>query len=43
MLNPNRNPNMTKLEIENELKDFLGVSKVIWIARGLYGKHKIGS
>jgi len=28
---------MTKLEIENELKDFLGVSKVIWIPRGLYG------
>uniref|UniRef100_A0A804RK50 Agmatine deiminase n=1 Tax=Zea mays TaxID=4577 RepID=A0A804RK50_MAIZE len=36
LLNPNRNPNMTKLEIENELKDFLGVSKVIWIPRGLY-------
>jgi len=43
LLNPNRNPNMTKLEIENELKDFLGVSKVIWIPRGLYGKHQIGS
>lgn len=37
LLNPNRNPNMTKLEIENELKDFLGVSKVIWVPRGLYG------
>ncbi|PUZ47549.1 hypothetical protein GQ55_7G174500 [Panicum hallii var. hallii] len=37
LLNPNRNPNMTKLEIENELKDFLGVTKVIWIPRGLYG------
>jgi agmatine deiminase len=30
---------MTKLEIENELKDFLGVSKVIWVPRGLYGKY----
>lgn len=37
LLNPNRNPNMTKLEIENELKDFLGVAKVIWIPHGLYG------
>ncbi|CAL5026999.1 unnamed protein product [Urochloa decumbens] len=35
LLNPNRNPNMSKLEIENELKDFLGVTKVIWIPRGL--------
>ncbi|XP_062185725.1 agmatine deiminase [Phragmites australis] len=37
LLNPNRNPNMTKLEIENELKEFLGVTKVIWIPRGLHG------
>uniref|UniRef100_A0A0D9W5Z3 Agmatine deiminase n=1 Tax=Leersia perrieri TaxID=77586 RepID=A0A0D9W5Z3_9ORYZ len=37
LLNPNRNPNMSKLEIENELKDFLGVTKVIWIPHGLYG------
>jgi len=37
LLNTNRNPNMTKIEIENELKDFLGVTKVIWIPRGLYG------
>jgi hypothetical protein len=28
LLNPNRNPNTTKLEIENELKDFVGVTKV---------------
>jgi len=40
LLNPNRNPNMTKIEIENELKDFLGVTKVIWIPRGLYGKQE---
>jgi hypothetical protein len=31
---------MTKLDIENELKDFLGVTKVIWIPRGLYGKQE---
>ncbi|TVT98356.1 hypothetical protein EJB05_56360, partial [Eragrostis curvula] len=37
LLHPNRNLDMGKLEIENELKDFLGVTKVIWIPRGLYG------
>ncbi|KAK3141988.1 hypothetical protein QOZ80_4BG0340720 [Eleusine coracana subsp. coracana] len=37
LLSPNRNPNMTKLEIENELKDYLGVTKVIWIPCGLCG------
>ncbi|KAI0511651.1 hypothetical protein KFK09_012281 [Dendrobium nobile] len=37
LLNPNRNPKMTKEEIENELKMYLGVKKVIWLPRGLYG------
>jgi len=37
LLSPNRNPDMTKSEIENELKDYLGVTKVIWIPRGLCG------
>ena len=40
LLNPNRNPHMTKLEIENELKDFLGVTKIIWIPLGLHGKYE---
>lgn len=31
---------MTKLEIENELKDFLGVTKIIWIPLGLHGNNK---
>ncbi|KAM0881325.1 hypothetical protein ACQ4PT_033014 [Festuca glaucescens] len=37
VLNPNRNPDMTRQDIENELKDFLGVTKIIWIPNGLYG------
>ncbi|KAM0913506.1 hypothetical protein ACQ4PT_012108 [Festuca glaucescens] len=37
LLNPNRNPDMTRQDIENELKDFLGVTKIIWIPNGLYG------
>ncbi|KAM0943159.1 putative agmatine deiminase [Dioscorea sansibarensis] len=36
LLNPNRNPNMTKEEIENELMCYLGVEKIIWLPRGLY-------
>ncbi|KAJ0965458.1 hypothetical protein J5N97_026596 [Dioscorea zingiberensis] len=37
LLNPNRNPDMTKEQIENELMMYLGVAKVIWLPRGLYG------
>lgn len=37
LLNPNRNPDMSKEDIENELKIYLGVKKVIWLPRGLYG------
>lgn len=37
LLNPNRNPNLNKEEIEEQLKFYLGVQKVIWLPRGLYG------
>ncbi|XP_038987238.1 agmatine deiminase-like isoform X1 [Phoenix dactylifera] len=37
LLNPNRNPDMSREEIEDELKMYLGVRKVIWLPRGLYG------
>ena len=37
LLNRNRNPTMTKEQIEEELKKCLGVRKVIWLAQGLYG------
>lgn len=37
LLNPNRNPDMSKEDIENELKMYLGIKKVIWLPRGLYG------
>jgi agmatine deiminase len=35
LLHPTRNPHLTKDEIERELKDFLGVEKVIWLVSGL--------
>ncbi|XP_048530000.1 agmatine deiminase-like isoform X4 [Triticum urartu] len=37
----NRNPHMSKDEIENQLKTHLGVSKVIWLPKGLYGDEVI--
>ncbi|XP_015883094.1 agmatine deiminase [Ziziphus jujuba] len=37
LLSKNRNPHLTKEQIEDELKAYLGVSKVIWLPRGLYG------
>jgi agmatine deiminase len=35
LLHPSRNPGLTKEQIEQELKDFLGVEKVIWLVSGL--------
>ena len=37
LLNKNRNPHMSKNQIEDQLKTYLGVSKIIWLPRGLYG------
>lgn len=36
LLNPNRNPDMTKDEITRTLCDYLNVQKVIWLPRGIY-------
>ena len=35
LLNKNRNPNMTKREIEKNLRDYLGINKIVWIPEGL--------
>ncbi|KAH9305029.1 hypothetical protein KI387_009433, partial [Taxus chinensis] len=37
LLNSNRNPDLTREEIEHQLKLYLGVSKIIWLPWGLYG------
>ncbi|KAD2805942.1 hypothetical protein E3N88_39319 [Mikania micrantha] len=39
LLNKNRNPHLTKEQIEDVLKAYLGVKKIIWLPRGLYGKY----
>jgi agmatine deiminase len=42
LLNPNRNPNLTREEIENRLRDFLGVRDIYWLARGTEGDDTDG-
>ncbi|XP_057805008.1 LOW QUALITY PROTEIN: agmatine deiminase [Salvia miltiorrhiza] len=37
LLNKNRNPGFPKVQIEDELKAYLGVKKVIWLPHGLFG------
>src|SRR6185295_8978056 len=35
LLNPNRNPNLTRQQIEERLALYLGVTKVVWLGEGL--------
>lgn len=42
LLNPNRNPRMTRKAIEDSLRGYLGVSKVIWLKRGIEGDDTDG-
>lgn len=37
LLNPNRNPQLTREDIEKDLADYLGAKKVIWLWKGLIG------
>ena len=36
LLNPNRNPHLTKTDIEDQLRRYLGVTTVIWLDKGVY-------
>lgn len=42
LLNDNRNPQMSKREIEERLKHYLGMEKVIWLKDGLAGDDTDG-
>ena len=42
LLNPNRNPNVTKSDIENLLADYLGTVQVIWLNGTLEGDDTDG-
>jgi len=42
LLNPNRNPHLSKSEIEKYLCDYLGVTNVLWLGDGIIGDDTDG-
>jgi agmatine deiminase len=42
LLNPNRNPNFTRADIEKYLKDHLGITHFIWLKSGVCGDDTDG-
>jgi agmatine deiminase len=42
LLNPNRNPRLTRADIEENLGDFLGVRSVLWLGDGIAGDDTDG-
>jgi agmatine deiminase len=42
LLNPNRNPQLSKNEIERYLKSYLGLEKVLWLGEGIVGDDTDG-
>ena len=42
LLNPNRNPHLQRHEIEQMLRDYLGVNCIIWLPEGLYNDETDG-
>jgi agmatine deiminase len=42
LLNPNRNPDLSKKEIEQVLKDYLSVTRIIWLGAGVYNDETNG-
>ena len=42
LLNPNRNPGLSKREMEKVLQNYTGVSKIIWLKAGILGDDTDG-
>lgn len=42
LLNPNRNPELSQSQIEEALRQYLGVQKIIWIPRGVFNDETNG-
>lgn len=42
LLNPNRNPHLKKAEIEKFLRDYLGVTHILWLGDGIAGDDTDG-
>jgi agmatine deiminase len=42
LLNKNRNPNLSRHEIEQRLRDYLGVRDILWLGKGIAGDDTDG-
>jgi agmatine deiminase len=42
LLNPNRNPSLTQIEIEDRMRDYLGVTNILWLGDGIEGDDTDG-
>ena len=42
LLNPNRNPEMSRGQIEMRLRDYLGVTNILWLGEGIAGDDTDG-
>ncbi len=42
LLNKNRNPHLTRAQIERNLRDYLGVKQVLWLGEGIVGDDTDG-
>jgi agmatine deiminase len=42
LLNPNRNPHLSKVQIEQYLCDYLGLKKILWLGDGIVGDDTDG-
>ena len=42
LLNPNRNPTLERAEIEQRLRDYLGVTEIFWLGDGIEGDDTDG-
>jgi agmatine deiminase len=42
LLNKNRNPHLTRAQIERKLKDFLGIKTILWVGDGIIGDDTDG-
>ncbi len=42
LLSPDRNPDLTKEEIEEKLREFLGITNILWLKAGIAGDDTTG-
>jgi agmatine deiminase len=42
LLNPNRNPNLNRGQIEELLREYLGVETILWLGQGVYNDETDG-